>query len=137
MTLIESYSAGPSGPAVRDITIGQSLAEVAQKFPERIALVAGVLDPTMRRQWTYGELLNDALTAANALLQRFQPGDRVVVWAPNIPEWVLLEYGCALAGVVLVTANPALQAEEIAYLLKQSRAVGIFALPECRGNRML
>ncbi len=137
MALIESYSAGPSEPAVRDITIGQSLVEVAEKFPDRTALIAGVLDPTMRRQWTYGELLSDAMTVANAVLQRFHPGDRVVVWAPNIPEWVLLEYGCALAGVVLVTANPALQAEEIAYLLKQSRAVGIFALPECRGNRML
>ena len=110
---------------MRDITIGQSLVEVAEKFPERTALVAGVLDPAMRRQWTYGELLSDAMTVANALLQRFQPGDRVVVWAPNIPEWVLLEYGCALAGVVLVTANPALQAEEIAYLLKQSRAVAV------------
>ena len=112
MLLTESYSAGPSEPAVRDITIGQSLVEVAEKFPKRTALVAGVPDPAMRRQWTYGELLSDATTVANALQQRFQPGDRVVVWAPNIPEWVLLEYGCALAGVVLVTANPALQAEE-------------------------
>ena len=37
---------------------------------------------------------------------RFSPGERVTVWAPNLPEWVLLEFGAARAGVVLVTVNP-------------------------------
>jgi len=31
------------------------------------------------------------------LLGRFDPGERVAVWAPNIPEWIGLEFG-ALAG---------------------------------------
>jgi acyl-CoA synthetase (AMP-forming)/AMP-acid ligase II len=43
---------------------------------------------------------------ARALLGRFEPGDRVAVWAPNIPEWEVVEFGAAMAGLILVTVNP-------------------------------
>ena len=33
--------------------------------------------------------------------------ERVAVWAGNIPEWVVLEFGAALAGLTLVTVDPA------------------------------
>ncbi len=59
-----------------------------------------------------------------ALLERFDPGERVAVWAPNIPEWVLLELGAGLAGMVLVTVNPAYKPKELEYVLRQSGAVG-------------
>jgi fatty-acyl-CoA synthase len=132
-----SYAVGPSEPPVRDITIGQALAEVAAEYPDRQALIEGNPDPALRREWTYAELYDEAQAVARALLRHFQPGERVAVWASNIPEWVLLEYGCALAGVVLVTVNPSYQAEELAYVLRQSRSAGIFLVPEVRGNRML
>ena len=137
MTLIESHAVGPHEPAVRDITIGQALAEVAAECPQRLGLVAGVADPAERRQWTYAELYAQSLTVARALRARFESGERVAVWAPNIPEWILMEYGCALAGVIMVTVNPSFQSDEIAYVLKQSRSAGIFVLPEFRGNRMM
>jgi fatty-acyl-CoA synthase len=73
---------------------------------------------------------------AAALLRRFEPGEKVAVWAPNTLEWILLEYGAALAGLVLVTINPAYRAPELSYVLKQSRAAGIFLLPEYRNNPM-
>ncbi len=137
MTLTESFCVGPDTPPVRELTIGQVLAEAAADSPNQAALTVGSPNPGERRTWTYAELYREARTAARALLQRFQPGERVAVWAPNIPEWVILEYGCALAGVVLVTVNPSYQPEELAYVLKQSRSRGIFVLPEFRGNRML
>ena len=137
MSLTESYTVGPAQPAVRDITIGAALAEVAARCPQRIALVAATPDPALRRQWTYAELYRDSLTVARALRARFEPGERVAVWAPNIPEWILMEYGCALSGVIMVTVNPSFQSDEIAYVLKQSRSAGIFVLPEFRGNRMM
>jgi fatty-acyl-CoA synthase len=132
-----SHTLGPAEPPVRDITIGQALAEVAAECPDRIAMIEGSADPGERRQWSYAELHEQSLQVAHALAARFKPGERVAIWAPNIPEWVLLEYGCALAGVILVTVNPAYQADELAYVLKQSRSAGIFLLPEFRGNRML
>lgn len=135
--LTESLAQGPSEPSVRDITIGDALREAAAESPNNIALLAGTPEPDARRQWTYQGLLTDAEQVARALLERFEPGERVAVWAPNIPEWVLMEYGCALAGVILVTVNPSYQPDELAYVLRQSRAAGIFLLPEYRGNRML
>ena len=132
-----SHTTGPAQPPVRDITIGDALAEVAAQCPDRVAMVAGVADPTGRRAWTYADVYEQSLTVAHALAARFKPGERVAVWAPNIPEWVLLEYGSALAGVILVTVNPAYQQDELAYVLKQSRSAGIILLPEFRGNRML
>ena len=135
--LTESYAMGPQSPKVRDITIGQLLKEAADEFPDRVALIVGIEKMGARRQWTYRELYLDALTVAHALLERFEPGERVAIWAPNIPEWVLVEFGSALAGTILVTVNPSFQAEEVAYVLKQSRSSGILVLPEFRGNQML
>ena len=58
------------------------------------------------------------------------------VWAHNLPEWVLLEYGAALAGLTLVTVNPSLHPAEATYVLGQSRTAGLFLVPEVRGNRL-
>jgi fatty-acyl-CoA synthase len=71
------------------------------------------------------------------LLIHFYPGEHVAVWAHNLPEWVLLEYGAALAGLTLVTVNPSLQPAEAAYILAQSRAAGLFLVPEVRGNPLV
>ena len=133
----ESYAKGPDRPPVRDLTIGGALTEVAAACPDRTALIYGSSDPGERRPWSYRELHAEACATARALSLKFKPGERVAVWAPNIPEWILMEYGCAMAGVILVTVNPAFQADEIAYVLQQSRSAGIFLLPEFRGNRML
>ena len=137
MPLTESYVAGPKAPAVRDITFGQLLEQAAKSAPDRIALIAGVPDPALRRQWTYSELYTEAQRTARALLSRFKPGERIAVWAQNLPEWVMLEFGAGLAGMVLVTVNPGFRANELEYVLKQSRAAGIFVVNSFRGNPML
>jgi len=137
VTIILSHTLGPTEPPLRDITIGAALADAAAGRPDQLALIEGHVDPARRRSWTYADLYRQSQRVAAALASRFEPGERVAVWAPNIPEWVLLEYGCALAGLILVTVNPAYQAEELAYVLKQSRSTGIFLVPEFRGNAML
>ncbi len=137
MALTESYIAGPAAPAVRDITLGQLLEQAASSAPDRIALIAGVPDPALRRQWTYSELYAEAQRTARALLRRFKPGERIAVWAQNLPEWVMLEFGSGLAGIVLVTVNPGFRAKEVEYVLKQSRSAGVFVVNSFRGNPML
>ena len=134
--LTMSHAHGATEPPVRDLTIGDLLREVAAASPDRVALVAGTPDPERRREWTYAELLADCERTARALVGRFEPGERVAVWAPNVPEWVMLEFGAAMAGVVLVTVNPAFRASEVQYVLTQSRASGVFVLDEFRGNPM-
>ena len=134
--LTMSHAHGPIEPPVRDMTIGGLLRETAAELPDRLALVAGTPEPDRRRSWTYAELVADAERTARALAQRFEPGERVAVWAPNVPEWILLEFGAAMAGLVLVTVNPAFRASEVEFVLSQSRASGVFVLDEFRGNPM-
>ena len=129
-----SYVPADTSEPILDTTVGGVLCEVAAKYPDRMALIEGVPDSLDRKTWTYAELLNDAQTVARALSRRFEKGERVAVWAPNIPEWVVMEFGAALAGVVMVTVNPAYQPKELHYVLEQSRASGIFYLPAFRGN---
>ena len=136
LTLSISHVPAQSDLDTREITIGALLREVAAARPEAEALVEVRQDGTEGRRWTYAELLKDAERLAMALSTRFAPGERVVVWSPNSPEWVLMEYACALSGLVLVTANPAFQARELAYVLEQSGAVALFLVEEFRGNPM-
>jgi len=122
--------------SVRELTVGSLLREAAERAPSVTALVEGVPDPQARRRWTYADLLTEAEEAARALLGRFRPGERVAVWAHNIPEWVVLEMAAALAGVTLVTVNPALRESELRHVLSQSRAAGVFLVAEYRGSPM-
>ena len=51
-----------------------------------------------------------------------QAGDHVALWAPNLVEWVPLEFALGRIGAVLVTVNTALRGDEVAYILRQSDA---------------
>ncbi|MEL6892399.1 MAG: AMP-binding protein [Actinomycetota bacterium] len=136
MALATSHAVGPTEPAVREVTLGSLLAEAAAAAPDRPGIIEGVADESARRQWTYAEFLDDARRVARALLARHEPGDRVAIWAHNIPEWLLVEFGCSLAGIVLVTINPAYRANELQYVLQQSRAQTLFVVNDFRGNPM-
>ncbi len=136
MALDNSYfPADPSEP-VLDTTVGGILRDAAAEAPDAPALIEGSPDPSARRRWTFAELLADAERAAHALRSRFEPGEQVAIWAPNIPEWVILEFGAALAGVTLVTVNPAYKPGEVRYVLDQSKSSGLLMVPEFRGNPM-
>ena len=110
---------------VREITVCETLYHAAATVPGRLALVDCVPDPGARRQWTYAEFVAAAEQAARALLAKFEPGDRIAIWAPNSAEWVILQQGISLAGMVLVALNPAYRTREMQFVLSQSGAAGI------------
>lgn len=133
--LTRSYWPASAGD-VRDVTISELLRSAAQSNPERLALVDCVEDPDERRVWNYAELLTDVERVARALLARYEPGQRVAVWAPNSAEWVLLQQGLAMAGLVLVGLNPAYRLREMRYALEQSGSVALFLVDTYRGFDM-
>ena len=47
-------------------------------------------------------------------------GDKVAIWANNLPEWVYTQFGSARMGAVLVTVNTNYRSKELEYLLQQS-----------------
>ncbi len=125
-----SYASGPTEPPVLDETLGDLLRRVAAAAPDQLALF-GSRD---ERRWTYRELLADCEAAARALLTRFEPGERVAIWAQNLPEWVIAEFALALAGLPIVTINPNLGPNEAQYVLHQSGACAVLASTAYRGR---
>src|SRR5450631_1858661 len=113
-----------SQPPFRDVTVGELLTRLARAIPDRAALVyAG------RPRLTFGQLEQEARTIARGLMALgVVRGERVVLWATNVPEWVVLQFAVAKIGAILVTANTSLRAKDIDYLLRQSEAATLVTI---------
>src|SRR4051794_24289259 len=112
-----SYAHGVGPTPLLGQTIGQNLRSTAERHPDRPALVVR----SQGYRATYRQLWDATTRAARALLALgLAPGERVGVWSANRSEWVVLQYATARAGVILVTVNPAYQAHELEYVLRQA-----------------
>jgi len=103
--------------AYRDISVGELLAVLARDYPQNEALIypdRGVRYDFSQLEWLVRKIARGLLSLG------IEAGDRVALWAPNVPEWVVLQFALAKIGAVLVTVNTSLRAAEIEFLLKQS-----------------
>jgi fatty-acyl-CoA synthase len=121
-----------SADLIEEVTVGDVLRRATQEVPDAVALVEGLPPGQDRREWTYSQLLAESERAARALLEHVEPGEAVALWAHNVPEWILAQMAAALAGVTLVTVNPALTRDEVGYILRNSGAVALFYVDEYR-----
>ena len=135
--LTKAYAPASQEMDVLEITIGALMRQQAATFGQAEALTEILPDSKVGRRWTYAQLLRDAENLARALASRYAKGERIVVWSPNCPEWVLLKYAAALSGLILVTANPTFQEAELRYVIEQSGAVGLFISADNRGTPMV
>jgi fatty-acyl-CoA synthase len=80
-----------------------------------------MVDVPTGRRWSYAEFTADVNALALGLLDSgIGQGDRVGIWAPNLPEWTLTQYATAKIGAILVNINPSYRVHELEYVLKQS-----------------
>ena len=114
----------PPQPPFRNVTVGDLLTRLAKALPDHEALVyAG--GPRL----TFAALEQESRTIARGLMAHgVARGERVVLWATNVPEWVVLQFAIAKAGAILVTANTSLRARDIDYLLRQSEAATLITI---------
>jgi fatty-acyl-CoA synthase len=117
-----AYRAADTSVELWDVTVGGLLALAARDSGDAEALCSG----SDSRRWTCAQLSADADLVAGALAGLLDPGDRLAVWAPGLPEWILLQFGAARAGVVLVPLNPVYRPAELGYALRQSRCRAVF-----------
>ena len=82
-------------------TLAHLLEGSARRFGPRPALL---FKPGAHyEQWTYAQCWEGAGKVASLLQQRgLGKGDRVLLWGPNSPWWVLTFFGCMRAGVIPV-----------------------------------
>ena len=106
------------------ISIGELLSEAAQKYPDSEALVYAHQPDIKEQRWTYAELDAVSTNLAKGFLDLgLSQGDAVGVWGPNHPEWIIIEYALAKAGLKLVTLNPLYKSKELIFALNTSQAV--------------
>ncbi len=110
---------------LREITLGQLLDEAVDNYPENEAVV--YVDRDFRL--TYREFSNVVDQMAKGLMSLgVQKGEKVAVWAGNVPHWVALQFATARIGAVLLTINTYYKKHELDYVLRQSETENIFII---------
>src|SRR5665647_478629 len=67
---------------------------------------------------TYGALAADVRRLAARLIDLgLEPGDRVAIFSPNLPEWTLTDLACASAGLVSVPVYDTSTADQARHIL--------------------
>src|SRR5262245_19542720 len=127
------YTASAVDAVYRDVTIGNLLTRLAEALPNNHALAYGG-----GPRYTFAELEREARVIARGLMAiGVEHGERVVIWATNVPEWVVLQFAVAKIGANLVGAHTASRARDIDYLLNQSGAGTIVTISGFRGRDYL
>jgi fatty-acyl-CoA synthase len=112
-----SYACGTSDVPLLGDTIGDDLDRTVARRPDGEALV----EVATGRRWTFRQLQDDVDAVALGLLDAgVRTGDRVGIWAPNVAEWVLVQYATAKIGAILVNINPSYRTHELEFVLNQA-----------------
>ncbi len=132
------WEAETEGLELLDMTIGDMLDQQAKRYPDREAVVYHYPELALELRWTYRQYREETDRLAKGLLALgIEHGEHVAVWAPNLPEWVLLQMALAKIGAVMVTVNTAYRASELEYVLRQGDVTTLFLAQEVRGNSYL
>ena len=113
----------------REATLGQLLDEIVAKYPDNDAVV--YVDRNYRQTWReFKETVDDI--AKGLMAMGVKRGEKVAVWATNVPHWVALEFATAKIGAILLTINTNYKSAEIDYVLRQSETENLFLIDGCK-----
>jgi fatty-acyl-CoA synthase len=116
-------------PALREITLGQMLDEAIMQHPDNEAVV--YVDRDFRLTYReFGELVDNLAKGLMAL--GVEKGEKVAIWATNVPYWVAFQFATAKIGAVLLTVNTFYKKAELEYLLKQSECENLLLIDSFR-----
>ena len=103
------------------MNVSKLLAINGNKYPDKEALICGEQRLTYR-QW------NEAANHLARLLEQrgVQPGDKIVLMMPNVPEFAILYFAIIRAGGIVVPINPRFSHDEAAYILDDCQAKALF-----------
>jgi fatty-acyl-CoA synthase len=131
MAGMQAFDAGPTDIPILEDTVGANLERTVGAYPDNDALI----DVAGDRRWTYRELNDEIdLIARGLMALGIERGERVGIWAPNCPEWVLVQYATAKIGAILVNINPAYRTHELRYVLTQSGVRTLISATEFKSS---
>src|SRR5258708_7237203 len=99
--------------------LGDVLARQAAQYPDKDA----VIYPELGLRWSFRQLDELAENCGRGLAALgIGKGERVALWSTNLPEWIVLFFGLAKIGAVMVTVNTLLRKHEVEYPLSPAAA---------------
>ncbi|MBY0509709.1 MAG: FadD3 family acyl-CoA ligase [Rhodospirillaceae bacterium] len=105
-------------------TVPDALRIAARRTPDAVAV-----ESEDGARLTFAEAQRAVLAAAKAFLAYgLKRGDRISVWAPNMPAWIIVTLAAQTVGGVLVPINTRLKGREAAYIINRSRARLLFTV---------
>ena len=127
---------GP-GPDHEDALLTETVAEVlARQARVNGGRQAVLWEENGELHWlTYAQLEARA-SAIACVLGDLAVGERVAVWGRNSVEWVLLEYACAIRGLVLMPLNTAWTDGEVTAAIELAAPAVLFAGQDNRGSHL-
>jgi long-chain acyl-CoA synthetase len=99
----------------------QTLIERLPSFGSRQAV--GLRREFGIRWWSYQRLYEESCRVARLLRKLgLERGDRMLLWAPNSPEWASFLFGAVLRGIIVVPIDEASQPDFVARVAQQVQA---------------
>ncbi len=112
--------------SIPDVPVTSYVFEHAGDYLTKAALVDG----PSGRTYDFGTLHAMVQRFAGGLVARgFQPGDVLMILAPNIPEYAIALHGTLVCGGTVTTANPTYTARELRHQMEDSGATWLFTIP--------
>jgi acyl-CoA synthetase (AMP-forming)/AMP-acid ligase II len=108
-------------------TVPQLIRQRAREHPAKTALI----EAASGRNYTYGTLDHSiGRFAAGLAANGFRPGDTLIMFLPNLPEWPIAALGAMNAGGVVSGANSMCTSSELAYQLRDANARFVVTIPD-------
>jgi long-chain acyl-CoA synthetase len=126
---LKHYEKGvPSSLTYPDVPMHYFLEQSATKFPNNPATIFGN-GSSLDAKFTYAQLDEQSNRLANALAAMgVKKGDRVALYLPNCPQYVIGYYAILKLGAVVAPNNPLYVARELEFQLNDAGAESIICL---------
>ena len=112
-------------PVTREYTLGELLDQTIARCGENDAVVYA--DRDFRLTWfQFGEEVD--LLAKGLMALGVKHGEKIALWATNVPHWVVLMFAAAKIGAILLPLNTNYKSHELDFALKQSDAENLFII---------
>src|SRR5215475_15477027 len=108
-------------------SMGALVDQAAERFGHREALYY------KGKRWSFADCKVEADRVAKGLLALgIQPGEKVSLWMPNCPEWLLTLFAAMKIGAILVPINTRFRTAELEYVVRQSDSTTLIT-DDCSG----
>ena len=112
-------------PITREYTLGQLLDQTIARCGENDAVVYA--DRDYRLTWyEFGEEVDRLARGLMAL--GVKRGEKIALWATNVPHWVVLMFAAAKIGAILLPLNTNYKEHEMDFALTQSDTENLFII---------